>query len=156
MKFLVSHDRQLSPLLRQLMIAVLIGIAVYDAMDVMLHALTFGISPQDVLKTVYGDEADFVEPILSQTLLMQVHIDLFLGLFVVLTLSAMAVRLLETGRMKRLVIHMLDLFGLLTPLVLLLAYFSHAMLILVWYGAFLFWHLWVSGVVFVLIKKVMQ
>jgi len=156
MKFLVTKDTQASGLLRFLMGGLLAAVLLYLPMDILLHGLQLGFTPADVKATLYGDEAAFLEPILLDTLLLQVHIDLFMTLFVVLILSAMIVRLMERKQTKRVLLHLLGTTGLMMPMLLLSAYFFGSAVLHIWIGVFLFWHLVAFCVSIALLRKVVR
>jgi hypothetical protein len=156
MKFLVTKDKEAAPLLRVLMGGLLIAILLYLPMSIALHGVQLGFTPQMLQATLYGDEAAFVEPILLDVLLLQVHIDLFMTLFVVMMLSALAVRLLDRKTSKLRVLHLLGVTGLLMPLSLLGAYFFGTFLLYVWIGVFLVWHLFAFGLSVILIQRLLR
>ncbi len=64
--------------------------------------LNFMVISSDVIfttsNTLYGDAENFIEPILIDTLLLQVHIDLFMSLFALMMLSAIYIRLFSEER----------------------------------------------------------
>ncbi len=156
MKFLVTKDTQATGLLRFLMGGLLAAVLLYLPMDAALHGLQLGFAPANVGATLYGNEEAFIEPILLDALLLQVHIDLFMTLFVVLILSAIIVRLMETKRTKRVLLHLLGTTGLLMPLLLLGAYLFGTVVLYSWIGVFVFWHLFAFGLSIVLLKKVVR
>ncbi len=132
MKFLVTKDTQATGLLRFLMGGLLAAVLLYLPMDAALHGLQLGFAPANVGATLYGNEEAFIEPILLDALLLQVHIDLFMTLFVVLILS------------------------LPKKLLLLGAYLFGTVVLYSWIGVFVFWHLFAFGLSIVLLKKVVR
>jgi len=117
-------------------------ILIFLATDTALHHYQLGLSVDKVMTTLYGNEEIFEEPILFTTLLLQVHIDLFLSMFILLTLLAMFIRLYAKNKYTKIWIHLLFLSGLFTPLLLLLNYFLASKLgSIIWIILFIFWHL---------------
>ncbi|MBT8348128.1 MAG: hypothetical protein HKP62_01610, partial [Sulfurovum sp.] len=93
MKFLVTKDLAHSTLLRYLMGSVVFATLLYLGIDTILHAYVIGLDMNSISVTLLGDAENFVEPILIDSLLLQVHIDLFMTLFALLILSSIYIRL---------------------------------------------------------------
>ena len=141
MKFLVTKDLSHSRLLAYLMGSVVFAILIYLMLDVVLHGYVIGSDIQSIHNTLFGNVENFEEPLLIDSLLLQVHIDLFMTIFALLILSSIYIRLHDkTGTMKW-VLHILFIVGLLAPLSLLLAYFWSEAFVWVWVVTFLLWHL---------------
>ena len=152
MKFLVTKELSKSPFLRYLMGTLTLFILIFLVTDIMLHHYQIGLTLETVTATLFGNEEAFIEPILLPALLLQVHIDLFLSMFILLILAAMYIRLYEKCERAYIWIHMLFLSGLVAPLLLLGNYFiSQSMGIVVWIAIFYLWH----GVAFLLSLKVL-
>ena len=141
MKFLVTKDLAHSQLLAYLMAAVVLAILLYLGLDVVLHGYVIGSDMTAVHSTLFGNAETFEEPILIDSLLLQVHIDLFMTIFVLLILSSVYIRLHNKTTAMKWVLHALFILGLLAPLSLLLAYFWSEVFVMVWAVTFLLWHL---------------
>ena len=141
MKFLVTKDLAHSQLLAYLIGAVLVAMLLYLGLDVVLHGYVIGADMTAIHSTLFGDLETFEEPILIDSLLLQVHIDLFMTIFVLLILSAIYIRLHNKTTAMKWVLHALFILGLLAPLSLLLAYFWSETFVTVWIVTFLLWHL---------------
>ncbi len=87
MKFLVSKDLEHSRLLTNLMVGVCAALFFYLGLDILLHGYVLGTDMTSVVNTLYGNMEEFIEPILIDTLLLQVHIDLFMSLFTIMIIS---------------------------------------------------------------------
>ncbi len=141
MKFLVSKDAVPTPLLRQLMTAVTVAMLLYLVLDVVLHGYLIGLSPQVAAQTLYGNEKAFVEPILFESLLLQVHIDLFMALVSLLIVVSIYLRMKYKEKVRKGLLHALFLAALAAPLLLIAAYFGGSFWLYGWVGAFYLWHL---------------
>ena len=141
MKFLVTKDLAHSQLLAYLIAAVLTAILLYLGLDVVLHGYVIGFDMTAIHSTLFGNVETFEEPILIDSLLLQVHIDLFITIFVLLILSSIYIRLHDKTTAMKWVLHVLFVSGLLAPLSLLLAYFWSEVFVTVWIVTFLVWHL---------------
>ncbi|MDQ7084037.1 MAG: hypothetical protein Q9M36_03505 [Sulfurovum sp.] len=140
MKFLVSKDTKPSPLLKMLMAGVTLAILFYLLLDILLHGYLLGDTISNIQATLFGDESQFIEPILLETLLLQVHIDWFMTLFTVMILSSIYIRFYAMHKSTPYFVHLLLLTSLLSPLLLLLAFFTVEWLVLLWISCFFLWH----------------
>ena len=155
MKFLVTKDLAHSILLSYLMGSVVFAILLYLGLDTMLHAYVIGLDMHSVSVTLFGDVENFVEPILTDSLLLQVHIDLFMTLFAILILSSIYIRLYSSKAMTKWIVHLMFIMGMLAPLTLILAYFVSTLFTAMWLISFVLWHVLASFVAMMILKKLL-
>ncbi len=155
MKFLVTKDLAHSTLLTYLMSAVVCMLLLYIGFDAVLHAYIIGLDMHSVSVTLFGDAENFVEPILIDSLLLQVHIDLFMTLFALLILSSIYIRLYSSKAMTKWIVHLLFILGILAPVTLMLAYFVSALFTVMWLISFILWHILASIVAIMVLKKLL-
>jgi len=153
MKFLVTKDLAHSRLLAYLMGTVMFTIMIYLVMDMVLHSYVIGLNIPTIHNTLLGNVETFEEPILIDSLLLQVHIDLFMTLFALLILSAIYIRLYEKTFVMKMVLHALFLLGLLTPLFLLIAYLWVPLFSYGWLASFILWHGMAIGLGLMIFKR---
>ena len=153
MKFLVTKDLAHSTLLSYLMGSIVFAILLYLGLDTVLHAYIIGLDMHSVSVTLFGDAENFVEPILIDSLLLQVHIDLFMTLFAILILSSIYIRLYSDKVMTKWIVHLLFIMGMLAPAALILAYLVSALFTAVWLIGFILWHVLASLVALMILKK---
>lgn len=141
MKFLITKELEYSRLLKHLMAAVLFFILLYLGFDVALHAYVIGAEIQEITLTLFGDRENFVEPMLLDALLLQVHTDLFMTLFALLILTAITIRVHDSKALTMWAVHLVFIVGILAPATLLLAYLLQvSWLVPVWLFTFALWH----------------
>jgi hypothetical protein len=155
MKFLVTKDLEHSTLLSYLMGSVVGMILLYLVFDVVLHTYIIGLDIHTISVTLFGDVENFIEPILIDSLLLQVHIDLFMTLFAVMILASIYIRLYSTKLMTKWIVHLIFFLGVLAPVTLLLAYFVSEAFTLIWLVSFLLWHLLGSIIAVMILKKLL-
>ena len=153
MKFLVTKDLAHSTLLSYLMGSVVFAILLYLGLDTVLHAYIIGLDMHSVSVTLFGDAENFVEPILIDSLLLQVHIDLFMTLFALLILSSIFIRLYSDKVMTKWIVHLLFIMGMLAPATLLLTYLISASFTAIWLISFILWHVLAFIVALMILKK---
>lgn len=153
MKFLVTKDLAHSKLLAYLMGAVVFAILLYLALDVVLHGYVIGSDISAIKSTLFGNADTFEEPILIDSLLLQVHIDLFMTIFTLLILSSVYIRLYEKTTSMKMVLHTLFISGVIAPLSLLLAYSWSQSFMYVWMVSFLLWHIVALLLTFMILRR---
>ena len=152
MKFLVTKDLGHSKLLAYLIGAVVFSIGLYLILDIVLHYYVIGSDLASIKSTLFGNLDNFEEPILIDSLLLQVHIDLFMTIFALLILSSIYIRLYDKTSLMKWVLHSLFILGFLAPLFLLLSYFYLEIFVYLWIVSFLLWHI-IGFVISILIFK---
>ncbi len=153
MKFLVTKDLSHSRLLAYLVGSVVFAILIYLVLDLILHSYVIGSDMTSIKSTLFGNVETFEEPILIDSLLLQVHIDLFMTLFALLILSSIYIRLYEKTSILKWTVHSLFVLGIITPLFLLLAYFGFKIFIYFWLGSFILWHLMAISVSLLIFER---
>jgi len=141
MKFLVTKDLQHSTLLGNLMAGVSVALFFYLVLDVVLHGYVLGFDFSSMTDTLYGNAEEFIEPILIDSLLLQVHIDLFMSLFSIMIIASVYIRLYSSQKRTKILVHTLFILGLLAPLLLIVAYFTSVPFLYGWVAVFLLGHL---------------
>lgn len=140
MKFLLNKDLTYSKLLGNLMAGVVFALFFYLLLDIILHAYVIGLDVTTLSTTLYGNLEEFIEPILIDTLLLQVHIDLFMSLFTIMIVASIYIRLYSTHVLTKRLVHLLFILGLLSPILLMVAYFTTVGFIYAWLVSFMLWH----------------
>ena len=123
------------------MASVVFAILIYLVLDVILHSYVIGMDLISINNTLFGNVETFEEPILIDSLLLQVHIDLFMTLFALLILSSIYIRLYKKTSLMKVTVHTLFIFGITAPIFLLLAYFWSETFVYLWLVSFALWHM---------------
>lgn len=147
MKFLVNKDLEHTSLLKNLMAGVVFALFFYFMMDVVLHSYVLGLDVSTLSTTLFGNPDEFIEPILLDTLLLQVHIDLFMALFSIMIVASIYIRLYSKKMMTKWLVHTLFILGLFAPILLMIAYFTNVWFVYLWLVTFILGHLlamWMS------------
>ena len=127
--------------MKPLLNGLLLFIFLYIIFDVFVKSHTMGISPSAVSTTLFGNADEFVDPINKSVFLEFVHMQIFFLMMILLTLSAVYLRLLHQKRKNTLlVLNILMLSALLSPVALVTAYFYSAEFIGIYLFAFFSWH----------------
>lgn len=154
MKFLVTKELHTSPLLASLITGVSLALFLYLTVDILLHAYVIGVDIDAITSTLYGNEEIFVEPILLDSLLLQVHIDFFMSLLSIMVLASIYIRLYSTRLSTKWLVHTVFILGLLSPIMLMVAFFTSVAFVYIWIGSFLMGHILAMFMTLAIIKKV--
>lgn len=155
MKFLVTKDLAHSTLLGNLMLGVCVALFLYLGLDIVLHGYVMGTNITEIGTTLYGNTEEFIEPLLIDSLLLQVHIDLFMSLFSIMLIASIYIRLFSTKKSTKKLVHTLFILGLVAPIALLTAYFTSVGFVYGWIASFILWHILGMGMAVAIIKKLL-
>ena len=141
MKFLATKELKDNSFLRYLLYGLLGFSILFLILDLVIHHLQIGLLFTDALATVLGDEEAFIEPILIESLLLTIHIDLFFSMLLLLILASIYIRVSKENQPPKILLHGLFLSALLAPIFLLIGYFTGAFGVFAWVVLFIIWHL---------------
>ncbi len=156
MKFLVTKDLEYSTLIKNLMAGVVFALFFFFLLDVVLHSYVLGLDVSTLSTTLFGNPDEFIEPILLDTLLLQVHIDLFMALFSIMIVASIYIRLHSKKVMTKWLVHALFILGLFTPILLLVAYFTNVWFVTIWLVTFICGHLLAMWMSLLSLKKLLS
>lgn len=106
--------------------------------DIALHHYQIGLTLSQATETIAGNEANFTDPILFDSLLERVHIDILTSMITLILLAVILIRL--TPKETQYTIHLAFVSAILTQFSLLLSFYFEPF-ILIWIGLFIVWHL---------------
>ena len=155
MKFLISKELAHKSLMTRLMLGVSVVLFFYLGLDVILHGYIIGSDLETILNTLYGNVEEFIEPILLDSLLLQVHIDLFMSLFCLMIIASIYIRLFSEQRATKWMVHTLFILGVISPLFLMVAYFTSILFVYMWLMVFILGHFLGMGMSLAIIKKLL-
>lgn len=155
MKFLITKELVRSALLTNLILAVSVALLFYLGLDVVLHGYVIGFDLQGIINTLYGNEEEFIEPIIIDSLLLQVHINLFMSLFSMIMIASIYIRLFSDKKMTKWLVHLLFILGLIAPIVLMIAYFTSMVFVYIWIVSFFAGHILSTIMLLLIINKLL-
>lgn len=133
----VKQDKSMKPLLNGLLLFIIL----YLIFDVFVKNHTLGLTVQTVSTTLFGNADEFLDPMNKAVFLEFVHMQIFFLMMLLLTLSAVFIRLLHTKTKAIFTMNLLMIFGLFTPLTLFGAYFFAAEFVNLYLVCFFAWHI---------------
>ena len=127
--------------MRPILGGLLLFILLFLSADVLLKNDHIGLTPTQLSQTLFGNEAEYIEPATEHFLLELMHSDIFFMMMTLLTLSAVYARLCQNKTIRIVNINATMISALLTVLFLPLAYYLSAHFILPYIIAFYAWHI---------------
>lgn len=118
----------------------LIFILLYLPLDLFVKSHTIGITIGAIQTTLFGNADEFLDPMNKSVFLEFVHMQIFFLMMLVLTLSAVYIRLLHHKTNTILSMNLFMLFALLTPITLTATYFYSDQFTTIYLASFFAWH----------------
>jgi len=138
MKFLKKNKEfDKNPLLKKLILFLVFTLLLFLGLDVLLHHHQIGLTLATATDTILGNEEEFLDPILFDSLLERVHADILSAMIVLMLLATILIRL--SSQSKQRLVHLSFLTAIFTQVALLLAP-SIPLFIVLWITLFLLWH----------------
>jgi hypothetical protein len=131
-----SKELNRNPLLKKLIIFLVLTLLLYLGLDVFLHQQQIGLTLSTATNTILGNEEEFLEPILFDTLLERTHANILSSMISLMLLAVILIRL--NPKSKQYLIHLAFISAILSHGLLLLT--NSSLLIALWIGFFMLWH----------------
>ncbi|MCH9814736.1 MAG: hypothetical protein K0U47_12430 [Epsilonproteobacteria bacterium] len=141
MKFLVTKTLDHNPLLKKLVWVVTAILLLFLILDLILHHYQIGLTLEAATSTIMGDEENFIDPILFDTLLERVHIDIFISLLTLLVISSIFVAVAKQTSVLNKLLHFSFSTAILSHITLLMGYYWGVTFIVFWIVLCILWHL---------------
>ncbi len=141
MKFTLVKDLNRDPLMRPLLGALLLFTFAFIIADLFNTASLIGLTYDDACVALYGDEENFMEPMMPVVLMETLHAAIFFTMMLLLTLSAIFARLCTHERLRLILINGVMLSAILSLAALPAALYAGELFIWVWLVMFWGWHM---------------
>ena len=132
----LSQDKSMRPILSALLFFTLL----YIVSDVLVKYLNFGIFADAVSVTLFGDEEQYIDPLSTSAFLEFWHVEIFFIMMILLTLSAVFIRVSKDNSAKIIILSALMISALCSLIALLLAFFVAKIFVLIYSILFFIWH----------------
>ncbi|EHP31085.1 hypothetical protein SMGD1_2563 [Sulfurimonas gotlandica GD1] len=139
MKFTLINNIKKDNAMRLILTGFLSFILLYIISDVLVKSFGFGISVETINITLFGSEENFIDPITKASFLEFWHVEIFFMMMVLLTLSAVFIRL--ANRSRTFMTNTLMISAITSLTAIALAYFVSAIFIYLYIITFFIWHL---------------
>lgn len=133
----IKQDKMMSPILSGLLIFTIL----YLISDILVKYYGFGIFPSDVYLTLFGNEEEFIDPITKSSFLEIWHMEIFFIMMILLSLSAVFIRLCKSNFINILILNIVLLSSIISIISLVLSFFISDSFILSYVFCFFIWHI---------------
>lgn len=133
----LQQDKSMRPILTGLLFFTLF----YILSDVLVKYLNFGVFPEAIKLTLFGNEEQYIDPLTKASFLEFWHAEIFFMMMILLTISAVFVRLAKHETFKIIVLNALMLSALFSLVSLLLTFFVSKFFVFFYSFLFLIWHI---------------
>lgn len=141
MRFTLIKDLKKDRAMRPILSGLLLFMLLYIIADIVVKQQTIGLSSDAVALTLYGNAEEFLDPITESVFLESLHAEVFFLMMILLTLSAVFVRLRSQKRFSLLLLNITMSSALLALITLALSYFFSASFINFYVATFFLWHI---------------
>ena len=132
----LKQDRSMRPILNGLLSFTLI----YLTTDIYVTNLSFGLFSEQIITTLFGNLDEFIDPITQASFLEYIHTQIFFMMMIVLTLSAIYIRMANKTSYSITIVNLLMISALLNLITLGLSYFVNKSFINLYVILFFSWH----------------
>lgn len=139
MKFTVIKNLQKDSAMSLILKGFLFFILLYVVSDVFVMKEIFGISAEAVSSTLFGNEEAYIDPINESSFLEFWHTQIFFIMMILLTLSAVFIRVAK--RSRNILTNTLMISALVSLVSLPLAFYTSKFFINIYVMGYFLWHL---------------
>ncbi len=141
MRFTLIKDLRQDASMRPILTGLLIFTLFYILADFIVKYFNFGVFPKAISLSLFGDEEQFIDPLSKASFLEFWHMEIFFIMMILLTLSAVFIRVAKNSNYKLFFLNTLMLSALFSLIALLLAYFVSSTFVIVYSFLYSLWHL---------------
>ena len=141
MRFTLIKDLKQDSLMKPILSGLLIFTLLYLVSDIVVKYFSFGIFPDAINLTLFGDEEQFLDPLTKSSFLEFWHMEIFFIMMILLTLSAVFIRLASDDIHKIVIINLVMLLSIISLISILLAFFISKSFVEIYAVSFLSWHI---------------
>ncbi len=127
--------------MRPILSGLLIFTLLYLVFDIFVKHLNFGIFPDAIKLTLFGNEDEFLDPMTQSSFLEFWHIEIFFIMMILLTLSAVFIRVTNISKKQILITNITMISSIISLVSLLASYFISDSLVEVYVLGFFIWHI---------------
>ncbi|WP_434579744.1 hypothetical protein MLC52_06890 [Sulfurimonas sp. NW15] len=133
----LKKDSSIKPMLNGLLVFMLL----YFAAEVFVDSSNFGLFYEQVKFTLFGNEENFLEPISEASFLEYIHTKIFFMMMILLTLSAIFIRLAANDTLKLFCLNSVMTSALIMLIALTLSYYINPFFVYIYLVTYYLWHL---------------
>ncbi|WP_246032248.1 hypothetical protein [Sulfurimonas crateris] len=139
MKFTVIKNLQKDSAMSLILRGFLLFILLYLISDIFVMKSNFGISPETLNATLFGDEEAYIDPMNEASFLEFWHTQIFFIMMILLTLSSIFIRVAKKSR--AILTNTLMISAILSLISLPLAFYLSSFFVNIYLVTYFLWHL---------------
>ncbi|MCW8894469.1 MAG: hypothetical protein OQK48_04015 [Sulfurimonas sp.] len=139
MKFTLINNLQKDSAMSLVLKGFLVFILLYLVSDVVVMNSNFGISADKVNTTLFGNEEEYIDPISEASFLEFWHTEIFFIMMILLTLSAIFIRVAKRSRI--ILTNILMISSISSLIFLPLAYYMSNFFVHLYIFTYFIWHI---------------
>lgn len=140
MRFTLIKNLKKDTSMRWVLNLLLVFTSVYILLNIYLNSINFGISVPAITATLFGNEEEFLDPIADMVFLEFIHTEIFFIMMLLLTLSAVFIRLFTNSKMSLIILNITMISALVSLISLALSFYLSQSFIVVYLISFFTWH----------------
>jgi hypothetical protein len=141
LRFTLIKDLKKDVTMKPILTGLLAFILLYVSADVVVKEQTIGLFYDEITLTLFGSAEEFLDPMSKASFLEFLHAEIFFLMMILLTLSAIFIRLRSQNKFSLLLLNITMSSALLTLVTLGLSYFVSASFINIYVVTFFLWHI---------------
>ena len=140
MRFTLIKDLKQDSMMKPILSGLIIFTLLYLISDIFVKSSSFGIFEEMIKTTLFGNEAEFLDPITTSAFLEFWHMEIFFIMMILLTLSAVFIRLSGAKGFNIIIVNAVMISALISLVALLLSFFLNAAFVQLYILSFFSWH----------------
>lgn len=140
MRFTLIKDMRQDKFMRPVLSFLLFFIIIYLISDIIVKYSSFGIFPDQISNTLYGNEEQFLDAISPSIFLEFWHVEIFFSMMILFTLSTIYLRVSQASKSAVLFVNIMMLAAISSLLSLVLAYYFSDSFVIFYALCYLLWH----------------
>lgn len=140
MRFTLIKDLKEDSSMRPILSGLLLFTLLYLVADVFVLKGSFGLFFAQIQNTLYGNMDEYIDPMSNSLFLEFIHSQIFFMMMILLTLSAVFIRLFSKTRFSLVLVNLLMFSALCSLVMLALSYYVSQEFIVAYIITFFIWH----------------
>jgi len=145
-KFTLIKNLQKDSAMSLIIKGFLVFILLYLVSDILVLNSSFGISVDSINTTLFGNEDEYIDPIIESAFLEFWHTEIFFIMMILFTLNAIFIRVAKRSRI--IFTNILMLSAICSLISLPLAYYMSDIFINIYVFSFFTWHIMATYIIF--------
>lgn len=141
MRFTLIKDLKQDSMMRPILTGLILFTLLYLVSDIFVKSYTFGIFEESIKTTLFGNEEEYLYPITTSSFLEFWHMEIFFIMMILLTLSAVFIRLSQAKGFNIIIVNAVMISALVSLVALVLSFFLNAAFVQLYVMSFFLWHI---------------